>query len=112
MSRQSERLQEARALVARGPCYNAFARDHSGAECSPTAVNAVRWCALGALARVHCIDARVAHGIDDATTLMLGIERVLPEALDIADANDRFSHEELLRAFDEAIDGASASESS
>ena len=83
----ADKLDEARALIEKGWCKSAYARTADNRPCSAKSDYAVRWCAVGAIARIDdygglygCV-AKVV-GIDNLSGWNDAHERTQAEVID------------------------------
>jgi hypothetical protein len=97
------KLREARALIERGWCKEAYARGTSGRKVNSQGRSAVCFCAVGAINRVG------KYGWDFSPERDL-LKRVVGyDPIDWNDAPER-TQAEVLAAFDKAIELAEASD--
>ena len=94
-------LVRARALVARGWCRGALARNLLGWHVRPDSRRAIYWCANGALIAAAVTGSHSGQGHYLAASRLKG---AIPDAEGIAAFNDRQKTvEPVLAAFDRAI---------
>jgi len=101
MTETREVLIKARAVIASEDnwCRYTFARDKYNGAVSPDSVNAVQFCALGAVHKVaRFIKFQEAQDLLNAAANRVG---------GIMAVNDQLSHGRVLQTFDKAIEMAS-----
>lgn len=103
-----EVLTEARELLARGFTQGAMARDVRGRVCDPLDVNANCFCTLGALIRATALDYPVHEPARVHLRKTIGLSTGVnhAEGTDTGTWNDSHTQEEVLAAFDKAIQEA------
>jgi hypothetical protein len=105
MSRQTANdLRAARALIQRGWCKGAFARDETGIPVAPNEHHAVQWCSRGAIAAATIRREAEHVAAVDALKMQVGFAIAVWN-----DARER-TQAEVLAAFDRAIQAEEAAE--
>lgn len=93
-------------------CTHSFAEDIGGEEVDPNSPNAVRWCAVGALA--YAFGETVTRStpeselLDDTAWLMGMAETPSLDGCAAIDINDKWGHASTMKMFDIAIRRARA----
>jgi hypothetical protein len=102
-----EVLTEARALIADPKHWTtrAYARGKDRIEVRPNAPEADCWCAVGALAKASGLEVR---RIEDCSKPYRALQRAMSITGFLSGWNDRHGHDEVLAAFDRAIEEARA----
>lgn len=94
----TELLRRARALVARGWCRGALARNRFGFRVSPYSRRAVSWCASGALNAAAMTDSRQSYFL-----AVCRLKDAIPDEGIVAFNDRQKTVEPVLAAFDRAI---------
>ena len=102
MSQAKKVLERARELIT-DPAHHtqdAYAKDDRGIKVSVNNVRATCWCSMGAISKA---ETQLGYGFTD------GARNLLVTAMEgnIIKFNDSHTHEEVLAAFDNAIQEAS-----
>jgi len=92
---QRQLLVQAKKLCLEHPCYEVCARDVEGRSCAAESSDAVSWCAIGALIKVHW--EQKANGgavfklLDDAAAQLYGDTQCGVTAWDAGNGEALFS---------------------